>query len=80
MTFSLGQSVFDLPDNICHRAAFPSETAQTVPKANDFSISRGIHGLHSCGRLVLARGPPNVNEKRTKGKPLEIAAALDRHH
>jgi hypothetical protein len=47
MTFSLSQSLFDLPENSNHRAAFPCEKAQLVPKANDSSLSRGVHVVHS---------------------------------
>jgi hypothetical protein len=67
MTFSLGQSLFDLPQNSARRAAFPFEKAQAVPKTDDFSLSRGIHGGYS----------PSVNEKRTNGKPLGIGAIAD---
>jgi hypothetical protein len=73
MTFSLGQSLFDLPENGGHRAAFPFEKAQAVPKADDLSLGSGVHDVHSRRR-------PNLNEKRTDGKPLELAAAVDRGH
>jgi hypothetical protein len=44
--------------------AFSFEKAQAVPQADDFSLSVGVHDVHSG---VL----PKVNEKRTKLKPLE---------
>jgi hypothetical protein len=43
MTFLLGQSLFDLPDDSGSRATFPLEKPQQVPKADDFLLSRSVH-------------------------------------
>jgi hypothetical protein len=48
MTFSLGQSLLDLPQNSARRVVLPFEKAQAVPKT-DF---RGIHGVYSRIRLT----------------------------
>jgi hypothetical protein len=45
-----------------NRPPFPFEKPQTVPKADDFALSRGVHDGHSGAKL-------NVNEKRTIFKP-----------
>jgi hypothetical protein len=73
MTFSLGQSLLDLPQNSARRVALSFEKAQAVPKTDDFSLFRGIYG-------VLLTNMPNVNEKRTNGKPLGIGAIADEAH
>jgi hypothetical protein len=52
MTFSLGQSLLDLPQNSARRVALPFEKAQAVPKTDDFSLFRGIHGVYSRIRLT----------------------------
>jgi hypothetical protein len=43
MLLSLGQGLFDLPENGRHRATFPFEKAQAVPKTDDFAFSLGVH-------------------------------------
>jgi len=48
MTVSLGQCPFDLPENSNDRAAFPFEKSQSVPKTDDFSLSCGVHDVHSA--------------------------------
>jgi hypothetical protein len=67
-----GQSLFDLPENSGRRAPFPFEQAQTVPKPNDFSLSRGVHHVDPSKAA-------NVNEKRADGT-LGIGTAPDRDH
>jgi hypothetical protein len=62
VTISLGQGLYDLTEDSSHWAAFPLEKSQTVPQADEFSLCRGVHR-------------PNVNEKRTNCKPLQIGAA-----
>jgi len=61
---SFGQGLFNLPANSRGRVAFPFKKAQTIPQTDDFSLSVGVHDVHSG---VL----PKVNEKRTQRKPLE---------
>jgi hypothetical protein len=73
MTFSLGQSLFKLPENGGDRAALSFEESQSVPKADDFSLFRGVH-VRSLGFK------PNVNEKRTKLKPLGFGPAVKNIH
>jgi hypothetical protein len=68
MTFSLGQSLFKLPENGGDRAAFSLEEPQLVPKADYFSLFCGVHDVHSAFK-------PNVNEKRTKLKQLGFGPA-----
>jgi len=48
MTFSLGQSLFKPPENGGDRAALSFEESQSVPKADDFSLFRGVHDVHSA--------------------------------
>jgi hypothetical protein len=48
MTFSLGQSLFNLAENGGDRAAFSFEEPQSVPKPDDFSLFRGVHDVHSA--------------------------------
>jgi hypothetical protein len=61
MTISLGQRLLDQTADSSHWAAFPFEKSQTVPKADEFPLCRGVH--RQC-----------VNEKRTNCKPLQIGA------
>jgi hypothetical protein len=63
MTFSFGQGLFNLPQDGSGRPPLPFENAQAVPKADNLSLSCGVHDGHSGW-------PLNVNEKRTKFKPL----------
>jgi hypothetical protein len=49
MTFSLGrQSLFKLPENGGDRTALSFEESQSVQKADDFSLFRGVHDVHSA--------------------------------
>ena len=43
MTISLGQRLFDLTEDSSHRAPFPFEKSQAIPKADEFSLCRGVH-------------------------------------
>jgi hypothetical protein len=52
MTFSLGQSLFKLPENGGDRAAFSFEEPQSVPKADDFLLFCGNHDAHSAVKLL----------------------------
>src|ERR1700736_1540008 len=48
MTVSLGECLFDLPENSNDRASFPLEKSQSVPKTDDFSLFCGVHEVHSA--------------------------------
>jgi hypothetical protein len=71
MTVSLGQCLFDLLENSNDRAPFSFEKSQAVPKTYDFSLSCSVHDVH----LALKT---NVNEKRTKFKPLGLGIGQKR--
>jgi hypothetical protein len=43
MTFSLGQGLFDLPENNRHRTSLSFEETKAVPKPDDFAFSLGVH-------------------------------------
>jgi hypothetical protein len=45
--FSFGQGLFNLPPNSRGRAAVAFEKAQPVPQTDDFSLSDGVHDVHS---------------------------------
>jgi hypothetical protein len=62
------QCLFDLLENSNDRAPFSFEKPQAVPKTYDFSLSCGVHDVHSALKT-------NVNEKRTKFKPLGFGSA-----
>jgi hypothetical protein len=49
MAFSFGQGLLDLAKNNGHRPTFSFEDSQAVPKADDFSLSRRVHAIHSRG-------------------------------
>jgi hypothetical protein len=74
MMFSFGQSPLKLPENSPHRAPFPFEKPQPVPKTNDVSLSCSVHF-----RLTMVMAP-NVNEKRTDRKPLGFGAVRREDH
>jgi hypothetical protein len=45
--FSFGQGLFNLPPHSSGRAAVAFEKAQPVPQTDDFSLSDGVHDVHS---------------------------------
>jgi hypothetical protein len=65
MTVSLGQCLFDLLENSNDRAPFSFEKSQAVPKTR--MISRSLAASSAL--------KTNVNEKRTKFKPLGFGSA-----
>jgi hypothetical protein len=73
MTFSLGQCLLKLPANGQDRAALFFEGSQSVPKTDDFSLFCCVHDVH----LALKA---NVNEQRTKLKPLGFGPSAKGSH
>jgi hypothetical protein len=73
MTFSLGQCLLKLPANRRDRTTLFFEKSQSVPKTDDFSLFCCVHDGHSASKA-------NVNEKRTKLKPLGFGPSAKGSH
>jgi hypothetical protein len=73
MTFSFGQRLLKLPANSQDRAALLFEGSQSVPKTDDFPLFCCVHDIPSAPKA-------NVNEKRTKLKPLGFGPAAQGSH